>query len=110
MVFNVTHEEFYFMGVVMTLAAITTYTFIGGFLAVSRTDVFQSLIMLGGFIILPVMLIAIVSDPFQGLGTTGEGFGTRSRTSRAISSGRFSCSPPPAGAWGPSAPSGCWPG
>ena len=73
-VFNVTHEEFHFMGVVITLGAITTYTFIGGFLAVSRTDVFQSLIMLGGFIILPVMLIVMVSDPFQGLGNTGEGF------------------------------------
>ncbi len=73
-VFNLTHEEFHFTGVIITLVAVTTYTFIGGFLAVSRTDVFQSLIMLGGFVILPVLLIVMVDDPFMGLGTTGEGF------------------------------------
>ena len=73
-VFDLTHEEFHFTGVVITLIAITTYTFIGGFLAVSRTDVFQSLIMLGGFVILPVLLIVMGDDPFKGLGTTGEGF------------------------------------
>ena len=73
-VFNISHEEYHYIGVLITLAAITTYTFIGGFLAVSRTDVFQSLIMLSGFIILPVMLIVTVDNPFQGLETTGGGF------------------------------------
>ena len=73
-VFNFSHEDYHYAGVLITLAAITTYTFIGGFLAVSRTDVFQSLIMLAGFVILPAMLIVMADDPFQGLGTTGEGF------------------------------------
>ncbi len=73
-VFDFSHEEYHFAGVLITLAAITSYTFIGGFLAVSRTDVFQSLIMLAGFVLLPAMLIVMANDPFQGLGTTGEGF------------------------------------
>ncbi len=73
-VFDISHEEFHWLGVLITLAAITTYTFIGGFLAVSRTDVFQSLMMLGGFVLLPLMLIVITDNPFQGVGTTGEGF------------------------------------
>ena len=73
-VFDISHEEYHYTGVLITLAAITTYTFIGGFLAVSRTDVFQSLMMLSGFIILPIMLIVIVDNPFQGLETTGGGF------------------------------------
>ena len=47
-VFDFSHEEYHYVGVLITLAAITSYTFIGGFLAVSRTDVFQSLIMLAG--------------------------------------------------------------
>ena len=73
-VFDFSHEEYHYVGVLITLAAITSYTFIGGFLAVSRTDVFQSLIMLAGFVLLPAMLIVMANDPFQGLGTTGEGF------------------------------------
>ena len=73
-VFDFSHEEYHWLGVLITLVAITTYTFIGGFLAVSRTDVFQSLMMLGGFVLLPLMLIVLTDDPFQGLGSTGEGF------------------------------------
>ena len=73
-VFDISHEEYHTVGILITLAAITTYTFIGGFLAVSRTDVFQSLIMLGGFILLPLLLIVLTDDPFEGLGATGEGF------------------------------------
>ena len=73
-VFDLTHEEFHSVGVLVTLVAITTYTFIGGFLAVSRTDVFQSLIMLAGFVILPALLIFMVDEPFQGIGATATGF------------------------------------
>ena len=62
------------LAVVVSLIAVVSYTFIGGFLAVSRTDVFQSLIMLAGFIIIPVTLILTVSNPFQGLETTAPGF------------------------------------
>ena len=62
------------VGILVTLVAVASYTFIGGFLAVSRTDVFQALIMLGGFIILPITLFFITSDPFQGLEDTAAGF------------------------------------
>lgn len=41
--FSLSHEEYHYWGVLVTLAAI------GGFLAVSRTDVFQSLVILSGF-------------------------------------------------------------
>ncbi len=54
--------------VLLTLAAVVSYTFIGGFMAVSRTDVFQSLVMLVSFIILPLTLIAATAQPFTGVG------------------------------------------
>ena len=73
-VFEISHDEYHTTGILITLLAITTYTFIGGFLAVSRTDVFQSLMMLGGFVLLPLLLIVMTDDPFRGLGSTGEGF------------------------------------
>ena len=56
------------IGVLVSLVAVVSYTFIGGFLAVSRTDVFQAMIMLAGFIIIPVTLLATVSNPFQAEG------------------------------------------
>ncbi len=62
------------VGILVTLVAVASYTFIGGFLAVSRTDVFQALIMLAGFIILPVTLLFLTADPFQGLEDTAPGF------------------------------------
>ena len=62
------------IAVVISLVAVVSYTFIGGFLAVSRTDVFQSLIMLAGFITIPVTLIFIVASPFQNMESTAAGF------------------------------------
>ena len=62
------------LGIIVSLIAVVSYTFIGGFLAVSRTDVFQALIMLAGFIIIPVTLLLTVSNPFQGMESTSEGF------------------------------------
>ena len=62
------------MGVVISLVAVVSYTFIGGFLAVSRTDVFQALIMLAGFIVIPVTLLFTVSNPFHGMDSTAPGF------------------------------------
>ncbi len=61
-------------GVLVTLLAVVSYTFIGGFLAVSRTDVFQALIMLAGFAIIPATLLVIVDAPFQGIGESVPGF------------------------------------
>ncbi len=54
--------------VLITLLAVVSYTFIGGFMAVSRTDVFQSLVMLVSSIILPLTLIAATAQPFTGVG------------------------------------------
>ncbi len=62
------------VAVLISLAAVVSYTFIGGFLAVSRTDVFQALIMLGGFLIISVTLLVMVNDPFHGLEDTAAGF------------------------------------
>ena len=62
------------IAVIITLLAVMSYTFIGGYLAVSRTDVFQALIMLAGFVIIPLTLLVITPDPFGGLGDTPSGF------------------------------------
>ena len=62
------------IGVIVSMIAVVSYTFIGGFLAVSRTDVFQALIMLTGFIVIPVTLLLTVSNPFQGFESTAAGF------------------------------------
>ena len=55
-------------GVWITLFAVASYTFIGGFLAVSRTDVFQAVLMLAGFIIIPLTLLFVSDNPFQEVG------------------------------------------
>ena len=61
-------------GVFITLVAVASYTFIGGFKAVSHTDVFQSMLMLLGFIIMPVTVILVASNPFEGTGGEASGF------------------------------------
>ena len=62
------------LGVLATLVAVASYTFIGGFLAVSRTDVFQASLMLAAFIIIPLWLIFVTDNPFEGLGASTPGF------------------------------------
>ena len=61
------------LGVLVTLVAVASYTFIGGFLAVSRTDAFQAIIMLAGLVILPITLILATSAPFEA-GSATPGF------------------------------------
>ncbi len=74
-VFGLSHETAgHDLAVLISLAAILSYTVIGGFLAVSRTDVFQALIMLGGFVIIPSTLIFTLDNPFQGMEATADGF------------------------------------
>lgn len=51
-------------GVILTLLAIATYTLIGGFMAVSRTDVAQALLMLGSLAVLVVTLLYETVQPF----------------------------------------------
>ncbi len=62
-------------GIVITLVAVASYTFIGGFLAVSKTDVFQAMLMLACLTTMPIALVFIAADdPLQGLGATSLGF------------------------------------
>ena len=61
-------------GIVVTLIAVASYTLVGGFLAVSRTDVFQSLIMLASFTIIPAMLLQVTDNPVTGMLADGSGF------------------------------------
>ncbi len=61
-------------GVLLTMFAVASYTFIGGFLAVSQTDVFQALVMLGGFMVIPLTLLVITDNPFHGVGAAVPGF------------------------------------
>ena len=62
------------IGLVLTLIAVASYTFIGGFLAVSRTDVFQASLMLVAFIILPLWVMYVTDNPFAQLGESKAGF------------------------------------
>ncbi len=55
----------YEAGVIVTLIAVASYTFIGGFLAVSRTDVFQAVFVLTGFLILTFTLLFITDGSFS---------------------------------------------
>ena len=61
-------------GALLTMFAVASYTFIGGFLAVSQTDVFQALVMLGGFMVIPLTLLVITDNPFHGVGSAAPGF------------------------------------
>ena len=53
-------------GIVTTLVAVASYTFVGGFIAVSRTDVFQSLLMLAAFTIMTSMLLLATGNMATG--------------------------------------------
>ena len=96
-------------GVLITLAAIVSYTFIGGFLAVSRTDVFQALIMLAGFIFIPIALIATTSDPFMEWNRPPRGSGTHLPMPATRPWEQCSFSRPSVGLWAPLAPRGHYP-
>ena len=61
-------------GVLITLVAVASYTLIGGFLAVSRTDVFQALLMLVSLLIITVTLTASAESPFSDIGGDNPGF------------------------------------
>ncbi len=53
----------YVTGVILTLIAIASYTMIGGFMAVSRTDVTQALLMLVSLLIMVVVLTGWTDNP-----------------------------------------------
>ena len=61
------------LGLILTLIAVSSYTFIGGFLAVSRTDVFQAVLILVGFVIMLATVIVAAEDPLGGVGGSADG-------------------------------------
>ena len=62
------------IGLVVTLFAIASYTLIGGFMAVSRTDVFQASLMLAAFILIPLWVMYASDHSFKDLGEGAPGF------------------------------------
>ena len=62
------------IGIVLTLIAVASYTLVGGFLAVSRTDVFQSVLMLASFTIIPAMLLHVTDYSVAGMVENGSAF------------------------------------
>ena len=61
-------------GILLTLVAVASYTLIGGFLAVSRTDVAQAILMLVSLLVITATLIASSESPFAGVGGSAPGF------------------------------------
>ena len=55
-------------GVLLTFFAVASYTLIGGFLAVSRTDVFQALLMLVSLLLIVVVLTGSLDGQFTDAG------------------------------------------
>ena len=58
----------YVTGVTVTLIAIASYTLIGGFMAVSRTDVTQALLMVASLLIMVIALAGWTDNPFLEIG------------------------------------------
>ena len=61
-------------GVVLTLFTVATYTLIGGFMAVSRTDVSQALLMLVSLAVLVVTMLIVTAHPLSHTGSEAIGF------------------------------------
>ena len=62
------------IGIMLTLIAVASYTLVGGFLAVSRTDVFQSVLMPASFTIIPAMLLYVTDYSVAGMVENGSAF------------------------------------
>ncbi len=61
--FEATFGGEYLTGMLIVAAVTVAYTFVGGFLAVSYTDVVQGLIMFASLIIVPVMALIALDNP-----------------------------------------------
>lgn len=61
--FEATFDGDYLTGMLIVAAVTIVYTFIGGFLAVSYTDVVQGLMMFAALLIVPVMAIFTLDNP-----------------------------------------------
>lgn len=63
--FEATFDGNYLTGMLIVAAVTVAYTFFGGFLAVSYTDVVQGLMMLGALVIVPIMAIVALDNPMD---------------------------------------------
>lgn len=63
--FEATFGGDYLTGMIIIAAVTVGYTFIGGFLAVSLTDVVQGLIMFTALLIVPAMALIALDDPWD---------------------------------------------
>ena len=61
-------------GVMLTLFTVSTYTLIGGFMAVSRTDVSQALLMLVSLGVVVVTMLIVTASPLTYAGPEAIGF------------------------------------
>jgi len=53
----------YYVGALVGFAIVVVYTFAGGFIAVSWSDLFQGLIMLVGLVLLPIVALTVIDQP-----------------------------------------------
>ena len=63
--FESTFEGDYMTGLIIVSAVTVIYTFIGGFLAVSYTDVVQGLMMFAALLIVPIMALIALDNPAE---------------------------------------------
>ncbi|MXY80064.1 MAG: sodium/proline symporter [Chloroflexi bacterium] len=61
-------------GILLTFVTVSSYTLLGGFLAVSRTDVFQALLMVVSLLLIAAFLIGSTDSPFADATDSAQGF------------------------------------
>ncbi len=61
-------------GIFVTFVTVASYTLIGGFLAVSRTDVFQALLMVVSLLVIAAVLVGTTGSPFVDTADEAHGF------------------------------------
>lgn len=61
--FESTFDGDYLVGLLIVAAVTVAYTFVGGFLAVSYTDMVQGLMMFSALIIVPIMALLALDQP-----------------------------------------------
>lgn len=58
------------IGGIITIVVVLAYVFIGGYVVIARTDVFQSIIVLVGLVVLAIGLFAVADEPTRGVADT----------------------------------------
>lgn len=63
--FAETFQWHYLLGVAAGAGIVLVYTLVGGFRAVAWTDVLQAILMIGGVVLLPIVLIGLLGGPVE---------------------------------------------